>query len=67
MRSRASDLELDGLDVTFDHTAVAAPRIRSLLPIYRDLLGGRHLGGGGDNRADLAATTGPIWRRRSPG
>ncbi|MFI6920341.1 VOC family protein [Nonomuraea spiralis] len=44
------DLELDGLDVTFDHTAVAAPRIRDLLPIYRDLLGGRHLGGGGDNR-----------------
>jgi methylmalonyl-CoA/ethylmalonyl-CoA epimerase len=45
------DLELDGLEVTFDHTAVAAPRIRDLLPIYRDLLGGRHLGGGGDNRA----------------
>lgn len=45
------DLELDGLDVHFDHTAVAAPRIRNLLPIYRDLLGGRHLGGGGDNRA----------------
>ncbi|MBT2228473.1 VOC family protein [Nonomuraea sp. NEAU-A123] len=44
------DLELDGLEVTFDHTAVAAPRIRDLLPIYRDLLGGRHLGGGGDNR-----------------
>ncbi|MEV0616920.1 VOC family protein [Nonomuraea sp. NPDC050404] len=42
------DLELDG--VHFDHTAVAAPRIRDLLPIYRDLLGGRHLGGGGDNR-----------------
>ncbi|MFB4270698.1 VOC family protein [Nonomuraea sp. GTA35] len=44
------DLELDGLEVHFDHTAVAAPRIRDLLPIYRDLLGGRHLGGGGDNR-----------------
>ncbi|MEV5560934.1 VOC family protein [Nonomuraea wenchangensis] len=44
------DLELDGLEVTFDHTAVAAPRIRDLLPIYGDLLGGRHLGGGGDNR-----------------
>ncbi|NRQ36986.1 hypothetical protein HII36_34880 [Nonomuraea sp. NN258] len=44
------DLELDGLEVTFDHTAVAAPRIRDLLPVYRDLLGGRHLGGGGDNR-----------------
>ncbi|MDP4501530.1 VOC family protein [Nonomuraea turcica] len=44
------DLELDGLEVTFDHTAVAAPRIRDLLAIYRDLLGGRHLGGGGDNQ-----------------
>ncbi|HEX4815599.1 MAG TPA: VOC family protein [Nonomuraea sp.] len=44
------DLELDGLGVNFDHTAVAAPRIRDLLPIYHDLLGGRHLGGGGDNR-----------------
>lgn len=44
------DLELDGIEVAFDHTAVAAPRIRDLLPIYRDLLGGRHLGGGGDNR-----------------
>jgi methylmalonyl-CoA/ethylmalonyl-CoA epimerase len=44
------DLELDGLEVTFDHTAVAAPRIRDLLPIYQDMLGGRHLGGGGDNR-----------------
>ncbi|WP_157252659.1 VOC family protein [Nonomuraea typhae] len=40
--------DLDGLEVTLDHTAVAAPRIRDLLPIYRDLLGGRHLGGGGD-------------------
>lgn len=43
------ELELDGVEVAFDHTAVAAPRIRDLLPIYRDLLGGRHLGGGGDN------------------
>ncbi|WP_336210058.1 VOC family protein [Nonomuraea sp. LPB2021202275-12-8] len=45
------DLDLDGIEVAFDHTAVAAPRIRDLLPIYRDLLGGTHLGGGGDNRA----------------
>ncbi|MFI6504578.1 VOC family protein [Nonomuraea typhae] len=42
--------DLGGLEVTLDHTAVAAPRIRDLLPIYRDLLGGRHLGGGGDQR-----------------
>ncbi|MEU7877994.1 VOC family protein [Microbispora bryophytorum] len=38
--------ELAGLDAAFDHTAVAAPRIRDLLPIYRDLLGGAYLGGG---------------------
>ncbi|MFC4009204.1 VOC family protein [Nonomuraea purpurea] len=44
------DLQLDGLQVSFDHTAVAAPRIRDLLPLYRDLLGGTHRGGGGDNR-----------------
>lgn len=44
------ELELDGLEVRFDHTAVAAPRIRDLLPIYQDLLGGVYLGGG-DNTA----------------
>lgn len=35
-----------GLDAAFDHTAVAARRIRDLLPLYRDTLGGEfHLGG----------------------
>lgn len=34
----------------FDHTAVAAPRLRDLLPVYRDLLGGT-LAQGGDNEA----------------
>ena len=38
--------ELGEFGVIFDHTAVAAPRIRDLLPIYRDLLGGRFLFGG---------------------
>lgn len=38
--------ELQALGATFDHTAVAAPRIRDLLPIYHDLLGGEFLGGG---------------------
>jgi methylmalonyl-CoA/ethylmalonyl-CoA epimerase len=37
------------LGAVFDHTAVAAPRIRDLLPIYHDLLGGTFRGGG-DNR-----------------
>lgn len=35
-----------GLNAIFDHAAMAAPRIRDLLPLYRDLLGGLfHLGG----------------------
>lgn len=34
------------LDAIFDHVAVAARRIRDLLPLYRDLLAGKfHLGG----------------------
>jgi len=43
--------ELAGIDVVFDHTAVAAPRIADLLPVYRDLLGGTFLGGGDTPRA----------------
>lgn len=35
---------------TFDHVAVAAPRIRDLLPLYRDVLGGAFTVGG-DNAA----------------
>ena len=42
--------ELRELGAVFDHTAVAAPRIRDLLPIYRDLLGGEFLGGGDNER-----------------
>jgi methylmalonyl-CoA/ethylmalonyl-CoA epimerase len=35
-----------GLAAIFDHAAMAAQRIRDLLPLYRDLLGGEfHLGG----------------------
>ncbi|MGS2642118.1 VOC family protein [Streptosporangium sp. LJ11] len=37
------------LGAVFDHTAVAAPRIRDLLPVYRDLLGGT-FHRGGDNQ-----------------
>ncbi|WP_436761408.1 VOC family protein [Streptosporangium sp. V21-05] len=40
---------LRGLGAVFDHTAVAAPRIRDLLPIYHDLLGGTFRSGG-DNQ-----------------
>lgn len=42
--------DLDGLGAVFDHAAIAAPRIRDLLPIYRDLLGGRFLFGGDNVR-----------------
>lgn len=38
--------ELAGLNAIFDHTAVAARRIRDLLPIYQDLLGGVFVSGG---------------------
>ncbi|MER5647716.1 VOC family protein [Streptosporangium sp. NPDC002524] len=41
--------ELRELGAVFDHTAVAAPRIRDLLPIYLDLLGGTFRSGG-DNQ-----------------
>lgn len=32
---------LADLDARFDHVAVAAPSIESMLPLYRDILGGR--------------------------
>jgi methylmalonyl-CoA/ethylmalonyl-CoA epimerase len=35
-----------GIEVTFDHVAVAADRIRDLLPLYQTLLKGRFLTGG---------------------
>lgn len=38
------------LGAVFDHAAVAAPRIRDLLPLYRDLLGGGFLAGGDNAR-----------------
>jgi methylmalonyl-CoA/ethylmalonyl-CoA epimerase len=42
---------LSGLDAVFDHAAHAAHRIRDLLLLYRDLLGGRFLNGGDNQRA----------------
>lgn len=35
-----------GLNARYDHIAVAAPRIRDLLPLYRSLLGGVPVRGG---------------------
>ena len=37
---------LESLGAKFDHAAHAVPRIREVLPIYRDLLGGTLEGGG---------------------
>jgi methylmalonyl-CoA/ethylmalonyl-CoA epimerase len=37
---------LTDLGAVFDHTAHAVPSIRAVLPLYRDLLGGRLAGGG---------------------
>jgi methylmalonyl-CoA/ethylmalonyl-CoA epimerase len=39
----------------FDHAAHAAPSIRSLLPIYRDVLGGRFFAGGDNVRVGYRA------------
>ncbi|HLN05688.1 MAG TPA: VOC family protein [Acidimicrobiales bacterium] len=39
----------------FDHPAVAARRIRDLLPIYRDLLGGTFVRGGDNTRVGYRA------------
>lgn len=38
------------MTVTLDHVAVAAHRIRDVLPIYRDLLRGEFIGGGDNER-----------------
>lgn len=46
----ADGVLLSGLDAVFDHAAHAAHRIRDLLLLYRDLLGGRFLNGGDNAR-----------------
>jgi methylmalonyl-CoA/ethylmalonyl-CoA epimerase len=38
------------LDATFDHVAMAVPRIVDALPLYRDLLGGAFFTGGDNQR-----------------
>jgi methylmalonyl-CoA/ethylmalonyl-CoA epimerase len=44
-----------GLGAVLDHTALAAPRIRDLLPLYRDLLGGEFHDGGDNTRVGYRA------------
>ena len=46
---------LEGLVARFDHVGVAGPRIRDLLPIYHELLGGRFLKGGDHPRFNYRA------------
>jgi methylmalonyl-CoA/ethylmalonyl-CoA epimerase len=43
------------LGARFDHVAVAAPRIRDLLPLYQDLLGGVFAFGGDNARVGYRA------------
>jgi methylmalonyl-CoA/ethylmalonyl-CoA epimerase len=49
------EIDLPDLGAQFDHVAVAAPRIRDLLPIYRDLLGGTYYKGGDNVRVGYRA------------
>jgi methylmalonyl-CoA/ethylmalonyl-CoA epimerase len=51
----AGDLAEAGVVAQLDHAAVAAPSIRELLPLYRDLLGGRLLNGGDNPRVGYRA------------
>lgn len=51
----ASVVEGVALDAHFDHAAVAAPRIRDLLPLYADILGGRIINGGDNTRVGYRA------------
>ena len=44
-----------GVDAVFDHAAHGARRIRDLLPLYADLLGGRFVAGGDNPRAGYRA------------
>jgi methylmalonyl-CoA/ethylmalonyl-CoA epimerase len=43
------------LETTFDHACVAAARIRDLLPLYRDILGGSFVQGGDNVRVGYRA------------
>jgi len=47
--------ELESVGAVLDHTAVAAPRIRDLLPIYQSILGGRFINGGDNTRVGYRA------------
>ena len=44
-----------GVTATFDHCAVAAPRLVDLLAVYKDILGGRFVVGGDNPRVGYRA------------
>ncbi|MGE3619360.1 MAG: VOC family protein [Acidimicrobiia bacterium] len=48
-------LSENGITAVFDHCAVAAPRLRDLLPLYRDVLGGVFANGGDNQRIGYRA------------
>lgn len=50
-----NDLNLAGVEARFDHVAFAAPRIKDLLPLYQDLLGGEFYRGGDNTRVGFRA------------
>ena len=50
-----TDPVLDDLGAVFDHVGVAAPRLRDLLTIYHDMLGGRLLEAGDNQRVGYRA------------
>jgi methylmalonyl-CoA/ethylmalonyl-CoA epimerase len=52
---RATETTLTALGAVFDHACHAAPSIRSLLPVYADLLGGRFVQGGDNARVGYRA------------
>lgn len=54
-RDIGDSLAAAGVRAAFDHVAVAAERLRDLLPIYHDLLGGQCVRGGDNVRAGYRA------------
>lgn len=47
---QAKDVLGDDIGCHFDHVAIAAPRLRDLVPLWVDALGGEFLGGGDNTR-----------------
>lgn len=48
---QATDVLGDDIGCHFDHVAIAAPRMRDLVPLWVDALNGQFIGGGDDTRS----------------